>query len=414
MTKIWLVAQNHFLQEVTKRSFLLILFSMPLFLTLTIGLGYIFSAIEEDEIVLGYVDQANMIILTDMEPGNDEVTLVALDDNDAARDALEAGEIDAFYRLPTNYRETHEVELVYYELPDQKAMRQFENLVRLNLLADQPPNIVQRALSGAEVSVQANQFKREYPAGGPAAGQFLPLLAAAIFAFLAMTTSGYMVQAVVVEKENRTIEIVISSLSPRGMMAGKIIGTCGIALLQLTVWIIFLLLAIWIGANVLGVPWLKSIVILWPELLTVTVLALPSFIFITSLMTAVGASVADGQEADQVGPLIFLILMLPVYLLVAIAGNPNGPLAIVLSFIPLTSFVTMAIRSLFFQIPFWQVAVSLLITSLCALMAVWLAGSVFRLSLLRYGQRLNSRELFHLVRIKAIPPTASDYPQGQS
>ena len=399
MSKMWLIAQHQFRQEVSKRSFLLVLFSLPLFLTFTIGMSYLVSRLEEESTTLGYVDQAGLLVETLAEPEEYKVRLVPFEAPEAARAALEAGEIDAYYVLAADYADTHQAELVYFEPPDRHARHYFRNVVRLNLMAGQPPAVVERTLSGANVTVRVTEWNREL-----SAGQFVvPLIAAAIFAFLVLTTSGYMMEVVVAEKENRTIEIVVSSVSPAQMMAGKTIGALGIALMQLAVWLAFLAGAAWLGGGVLEVGWLQDINPNWRDILMIVLVALPSYLCIAALMTLVGSTLVESQEAQQAGALFFLPLFLPLYLLIPITQNLNGPLSLGLSFFPVTSVMTIGIRSMFMAIPVWQIVASATIALASGAVMVWLAGKAFRMSMLRYGQRLQWRDLFARRRSASEP-----------
>jgi len=403
MSKVWLIARHQFRQEVSKRSFLLVLFSLPLFLTFTIGLGYLTARLEQESTALGYVDQAGLLVETLAEPEEYDVRLVPFDTPKAARAALEAEEIDAYYVLPADYADTRQAELVYFESPDRHARRYFRNVVRLNLMAGQSPAVVERTLSGANLTVRATEWNREFPGGGPNAGQLVPLIAAAIFAFLVLTTSGYMMQVVVAEKENRTMEIVVSSVSPTRMMAGKTIGALGIALIQLVVWVVFLAGAAWLGGSVLEMSWLQKVTLNWRDMLMIVIVALPSYLCIAALMTLVGSTLVESQEAQQAGGLFFLPLFLPLYLMIPIMQNPNSPLSLGLSFFPVTSVMTMAIRSMFIEIPVWQIVLSATIALASGAVMVWLAGKAFRMSMLRYGQRLKWRDLFARRRSASEP-----------
>jgi ABC-type Na+ efflux pump permease subunit len=112
------------------------------------------------------------------------------------------------------------------------------------------------------------------------------------------------------------------------------------------------------------------------------------------LMTTVGTTLVESQEAQQAGPLLFLPLLLPVYLLIPIARNLNGPLSLGLSFFPLTGVMTMAVRSVFMEVPGWQFISAAVIALVSGLGMVWLAGQAFRISMLSYGRRLKLRDLF--------------------
>ncbi len=394
MSRVWLIARHHFLKEASKRSFLIILFSMPLFVAFTVGMGYLFAQLEKESTRLGVVDEAGYLVKDLEVPDDVDVEIVALENEDAAQAALENGEIDAFYLMPADYTVTREGELVYYEAPPYDAVTYFHDWLRVNILAGQSPAVVERVLDGATVNVRATESNREFAGGAPNAGHFLPLIAALIFAFLVMTTSGYMTEVLVEEKINRTMEIVVSSISTSKMIAGKIIGAVGIAVLQLLVWVLFIVATVWLGANVLNIGWLQALEPLWADLWMMIIVAAPAYLAIAAFMTLIGTTLVDSHDAEQAGPLVFLILFLPVYLLVPIIQNPNGALSIALSLFPGTSVTTLAIRSLFSTVPVWQIALSAGIGAATAVFTIWLAGTAFRRSMLRYGQPLRLRELF--------------------
>lgn len=407
MSKVWLIARHHFQQEVFKRSFIIVALSLPLFLTLSIGLGYLSSRLERGTTALGYVDQAGLLV--NRLPAEDDVRLVPFETAEAARAALETGAIDGFYVLPPAYPAAGQVELVYFEPPRGSASNHFRNLVRLNLLADQPLAIVERALPGPGVTVRATAYNREFPDGGPSAGQVVPVVVGVVFAFLILTTSGYLMGALVTEKENRTMEVMVSSVSTGRMMAGKVLAGVGIGLTLLVVWALFFAAAVWLGRNVLDIGWLQDISVSWRDILLLLVVALPSFLVIAALMTMIGTVVSGQQEADQIGPFFFLIMLLPLYLIIPIARNPNGGLAIGMSLFPPTSVMTIAFSSLFREVPLWQIAASAGISLVSGAALIWLAGKAFRLSMLRYGQRLRWGELFRGGgNRKAIRPAAPE------
>jgi ABC-2 type transport system permease protein len=190
------------------------------------------------------------------------------------------------------------------------------------------------------------------------------------------------------------MEIIVSSISPARMMTGKILGIVGVAIIQIAVWSIFFLIAVWIGVHILNLAWLREIRVVWANLIPIILIALPTYLFIVALMTSIGSTLTESQDAEQLGPLMFLILLLPVYLFLPISSNPNGLLALLLSFFPGTSVVTMAIRNIFIEVPTWQILATLAIAILSAVGAIWLAGKAFRMSMLRYGQRLKLVEIF--------------------
>lgn len=408
MSKMWLIAQYHFLEEARKRSFLLVLFALPLFMVFAIGMGFVFSRVHQEQTMLGYVDLIGLLVDPDAGPAEPDVTLIRFETEADAHQALEAGEIDAYYLLPATTQASsapRPASLIYFEPPPYVAARYFENLARRNQMAGQPDLLVERLVSGASVTVRATRSNREFPNGDPTVAHFLPLLVAGIFSFLVLTTFGYLGEAVVTEKENRTMEVVITSVSAGRLMAGKILGGVGIALLQLLVWLACLLLAVVVGGTLLQIEWLQNIDPHWRDVAMVAIVALPVYLCLAALTTALGATLLEAQEIQQLGGLAFLVLFLPLYLIIPLVQEPNGPLALAFSFFPLTSVATIALRSLLIEVPTWQIGVAAAIALICGLCMVWLAGKAFRLSMLRYGQRIRWRELFR-ARQAGVPESA--------
>ncbi|MBN1659264.1 MAG: hypothetical protein JXA93_12725, partial [Anaerolineae bacterium] len=166
MTKVWLIAQHHFLKEARSRTFLLLLFALPLFLAFVAGFGSLFSALQSGHTTLGYVDPAGWLADPDAGPPEPDVTLVRFEAEADAHRALEAGEVDAYYVLPAS-RDGRLAQLIYFEQPGYTAARYFQDLVRHNAMAGLSPALVERVLSGADVTVQATSTHREFPGGDP-------------------------------------------------------------------------------------------------------------------------------------------------------------------------------------------------------------------------------------------------------
>jgi ABC-2 type transport system permease protein len=392
MSKVWLIAQQHYRQEALKRGFLIVMFSLPLFLLFAVGMGMLTDSLESDSTTLGYVDEAGVLVT--MLPEPEEVHLVSFETAELAQAALEEEAIAGYYVIPADYSPGGKVDFVYFEQNPWRARNHFRQVVRANLLAGQPPEIADRALPGPSVTVRATSYNREFPQGNPSAGQVAPLVVGVVFAFLTLSTTGYLMSVLVKEKENRTVEIIVSSISINRMMLGKILAGVAIGLTLLVVWGVFFAGAAWLGRSVLEVAWLQDIDISWRDVFAVVAVAVPSYLVIAAMMTMVGTVVGSQAEADQIGPFIFLIMLVPLYLIIPIGQNPNGALAIGLSLFPPTSVMTVAFRSLFREVPMWQIVASAATGLASAIALIWLAGKAFRTSLLRYGQRLRLGELF--------------------
>lgn len=395
MTRFWRVVFHDYSRHVFNKRFLLGLLSVPIFIAVLIGAIYVLVALEMDTTPVGYVDHsgllANPLPAPAPEPPDRPVPMIAFATEAEAQTALEAGELQCFYVLEADYLKTSRAQLVYIKPPRQLAGEQFSAFLVANLLASQPPEVAARVIDGSNITVRAADGSREMNAN-QWFNILTPMFGGITFLMAIFSGGGYLLQAVTEEKENRTVEIIVTSISPGKLMAGKVVGNIAVGFTQLIVWLAFAALAINVGKQ--NVELLRMIEIDAGYLLLTIAVMLPSFVFIGALMAAIGATVTNAQDGQQVVGLLTLPVWTPYYLITVIMTNPNGPLAVVLSLIPFTAPTTMSMRAGFAIIPTWQIVACLVILTLSALGALWLAGRAFRLGMLRYGKRLPLRELF--------------------
>ncbi|MEM5776754.1 MAG: ABC transporter permease, partial [Anaerolineaceae bacterium] len=127
--------------------------------------------------------------------------------------------------------------------------------------------------------------------------------------------------------------------------------------------------------------------------LTIITLIL-AFLMIAALMAMVGATTTEAREAQQVSGMFTLPLVMPLWFTNQFMMKPDGILPTIMSIFPLTSPLSLPLRSAFTHIPSWQMALSLVLLFISALGAMWLSGRAFRMGMLRYGQRLKLGEIF--------------------
>jgi ABC-2 type transport system permease protein len=407
MSKLWLVARYEYRKNVLQKSFIMVLLSVPLVLTLMFGLIAVMIQMEKDETAVGYVDLAGL--LDDPAPAPkrgtspddpdvpDLVPLLPFDTEQEARQALDDGDIRAYYVISQDYFTTKRVELVYFKRPDYDATRQFWDFMQINRLDDLPPEVAHRAVAGSNLIVRWPSFA---PGGGREFSSqtffnsFVPLIIGVAFVALIFMSSGYLMGAVVEEKENRTMEMVMTSISPTQFIVGKVLGIVAIALTQLLAWIIFIALLAFVGGTYLGADWLTHVRLDLRMLGAMVAVAAPTYVMFAALLAALGATVADTQQAQQISGLGTSLVMAPVWLMLGIIiEDPDNVLTTILTLFPTSALPTLSFRLGFAPVPEWQIVASVAIVSLSALGALWLAGRAFRLGMLRYGQRLGWREL---------------------
>jgi len=219
-----------------------------------------------------------------------------------------------------------------------------------------------------------------------------PMVIGILFLLVINTSGSYLVGALVEEKENRTMEIMVISVSADQMMAGKVVGNLAVGLTELLVWIAFGLVTLaFLRANPAQ---MGSFNLDAGYLFLAFFTLLPAFVMVAGLMAAAGATATDTREAQQIAGMFTLPVVVPFYLIVPLMESPNSPLSVGLSLFPLTAPISLTIRAAFTDVPAWQIGLSLGLLVVCAVGAIWVAGRVFRLGMLRYGKRVMLREIF--------------------
>lgn len=394
--KFWRVVWSEYQRNVFRKSFIMVLLSLPLIITIGVGFGFFIEGSENNNAPVGIVDLAGIFddgLEMPAENTRREVEFISFADETAAMSALEANQVQGFYVIDENYLINRSIQVFYNRKIGNNASSQFYDLLQINLLSDRPDDVAYRIARGTDVTVQSSDRRRSIPDGGPTFGLMMPLFIMLAFVGMLLISSGYLMGAVADERENRTIEILITSISPTKLIGGKILGIAGIGITLLVVWSLITVLGIFI-ANRLGVTWFQQLDMDWRVVISGLTVAIPAYVLASALMTMIGAMVSSTQEGQSVSAIVIILHMIPLYISFLMITDPNGTISVILSMLPFTSLMTLAMRSLGASVPVWQVVVSVVIQILCAVGAVFLAGRALKANLLNVGQRLRLPQLF--------------------
>ena len=398
MTKIWQIIKHEYIRHVFRKRFLVSLLSLPAVVLLMVGTALTIAYFETNSAPVGYIDPSGYLKdpLPMEENGNifePVIEFLPYQELTKAKSDLEEGIIQAVYVLPEDFPQSQYVELIYLDEPGSSVNNKFMNFVRHNLMASDnlELQVEQRLADGSQVTFATLDGSREFREDQWYV-IFMPYIAGIMFIFVVMTSGGYLMQAVVEEKENRTMEIVITSVTPVQLMTGKIIGNIAVGLTQLIVWFIFG----WIGLKVGGqfVPVLQNFSLPPNYIGTVLLITLPAFVMVAALMAAAGATMTELREAQQIQGMFSLSITVPFYLSTSLMYNPNSTLAYIMSYFPLTSPITVLIRQSVTQIPAWQITLHIALLVVFAVLAIWFSGKAFRLGMLQYGRKITLKEIF--------------------
>jgi len=396
MNKMHEVAKYEYTRRVNNKAFWITLFAVPagILLIMLLSVVITFASIDTDPV--GYVDQAGLIKQPQETPSKTSlfepfIPLIPYADETSARQAAEDGKIQGYFVIPQGYTDSYQL-IYYFNKPLSSEIRtEVDTLIRTNLLAGETIPNFERLTEGSHFT-QASLDGTRIVGENEAAKIIIPMVISFLFVIAVMTSGGYLLQALVEEKENRTMEIVVTSVSPNELMAGKIIGNLSVGLTQLLAWTV-VAAAVLIGFGD-RIPFMQNLQVPWNELILSLLLMLPAFVFTSALMAIIGSTVTETQEASQVTGLITLPIFVPYYFLSFILQNPNGTFARILSFFPMSAPLAMSTRIAITNVPTWEIILVFVIMIFFCLLTIWLAGRAFRRGMLQYSKRVSLSQLF--------------------
>jgi len=401
MHKLLLIARREYLYNFKRRSFLFTAFGVPIFSF--VMMFFVFNISENTATAtgqmgqIGYVDEAGILA----DPVDKPEEYVAFQSEDAARTALTDGQIGAYFVIPSDFMSAGgQVAAYAYDGIPSGIESQLEDFIKSNLSRRVPGDLpLARILDPmSKMTVVDVSSGGELDGADAFIGRFMvPFIFAFVFLMAINTTSQFLMSSVVEEKENRMMEILLTSSTPLEMLWGKVLGLGILGLTQVVLWAVAGVVLI--AAQPQAAGNILSSLRLTPDLLILSLLYLVlGYFLFGGIMAGVGATVTAEQEGRQFSGIFSLVAVVPMMLLVTFIQDPNGTVPVVLSLIPLTAPVSMLMRMPMTAVPVWQVVLSLLLLGLTVIATVWIAAKVFRLGLLMYGKRLTVREIIQALR----------------
>lgn len=398
MNKTMNVARYEYLHHVGNKRFWISLISVPLGFTLIFILSALLSRFSFDTRPVGIVDQGNLIQL---QPDNSakstffdpQIYLYVYPDEASARAAVDSSEIQGFAVLPEDYASRYQLTYWTNKQPESGVQSLISGFISKNLMVAENIDtaVLKRITEGSSVVMQSLDGSQTSDGTGWHR-IIVPIVIGMLNFIVVMSSGGYLLKALVEEKENRTIEIMLTSVPSREIMGGKIIGNLGVGLTQIAVWVLLLGVVGFFFRDKLG--FLTDINLSGGYLLISVALMILSFIFSAALMATIGAAMTSSEESQGIIGLMVLPMMFPFYFLTVFLSYPNGILARVLSFFPLSAPLALSLRMAFSSVSALEIGLVFVVIVFFTLLMFWLAGVVFKRGMLRYSKRLSLKEIF--------------------
>lgn len=407
LRKTWLIAKREYLYNFRRRSFLMTAFVVPL-ITFA-GLAIVFSLLQgtlDDTSAykaIGVVDQAHVLV----DPSGAELTTLPapfqlIMSVDEANAALRAKTLDGYYVLGDKFVNGGTVDV--YNRPDlalnEGLNTKFTEMVKKTLAAEiGNPQLTTRLQDPlGKMTLRKVGTTQDLDETALIAGFFVPFIFMMLIFIATMTASQFLVSGVTEEKENRMMELFVTSTRPIEMLWGKIVGMGALGLTQLLIWgVIGLGLSSLRGSFNLGQV-LADLQIAPSFFLLLLAYFLLGYLLFGVLMTGLGATADAAQDGRQLSSIVAILSMLPIFFFVNILLEPNGRLAVFFSMFPFTAPLGMILRISSTTVPTEQIILSLGILLVSALVMSWAAARLFRVAMLSYGKRLGLRGIFGAIQ----------------
>ncbi|GAB0156934.1 ABC transporter permease [Chryseobacterium sp. Alg-005] len=435
MNNIFLITKREFLTQVKKRSFIILTLLAPLMI-IAFGavIGLMFKANESHNVIqvvdksglfkgqMKSDDQLNYVFISD---ANENAKINALKDDESLNGILilpelknhNYDELEKNTRLVVNSKIGFDTKQRI--VSDITNVIKKEKMKQLGIAETQLDNL-DKSFSLKTINVSENNKEDSDLAFGVKTGLSMVLM---YVTFMFIIIYGVRVmRSVLEEKNNRVVEIIISSVKPFELMMGKILGVTMVALTQFVIWITMSV----IGALILntgfsslqknipgGSEELMSkldiaqiatqvshslLELNFPLIIFVFIVYfLLGYIFYSSIYAAIGSAVDNETETQQFTLFAILPLTLGMYGSFSLMNNPDGPLGFWLSIIPFTSPVAMIAR-IPFGVPVWQLVLSIALLLGTTVFMIFLAGKIYRVGILMYGNKATMKELWKWIK----------------
>jgi ABC-2 type transport system permease protein len=414
--KVWLVLRREYLFNFKRPSFLFTAFGVPAISLVAMFFIFQFTVNREQNLDdwknVGYVDRAGITIPDGPNP--DAYSLITAGDTpdaqeEAAKQQLLDGALDAYFVIPEAYTLTGQVDLYGRKNAPQALKDNISDFLRRQVAARAPESLpvpVAR-LEDQEYTLRDLDNDKELTEAAIAGRLMLPFIFVMLYFMATNTTAQFLMSSVVEEKENRLMEILATSLRPIELLWGKLLGLGALSLTQVSVWAAAGLVIL--SMNDTAREFVSGARFQVADIVLIVVLFLINFVLYSAIMLGIGASVTAETESRQFAGLFSLVAVLPILLLTLFFLNPNGTVPVLLTFFPLTAATALILRIGLTTLPLWQIALSIAVQAISVVGVMWLSAKVFRLGMLMYGKPLTPRALVQALREgKTVLTTAYD------
>ena len=414
MKNIILIAKREFFTQVKKKSFIILTLLTPLLIIVFGGVVSLMFQANETQMQISVIDKSGLFRDKLKSDENIRYIFSSEETEKSLIKTLETTEeMNGVMIIPK--KEIHElensIEILTNKNLSNEARRNIAGNIseiikaeKINALGISTAQIedLNKGVNLHVVNILEKEKKQDSFLVGVKSGLSIFLMYC-VFTFIMMYGIRVM-RSVLEEKNNRVVEILISSVKPFELMMGKILGVTGVALVQFGVWVVMIFASVMtLGSSnvgmVSGVAEVQMVLSALSQinygliLFVFVIYFLLGYLFYSAMYAAIGSAVDNETETQQFTLFAILPMMLGFYGSITIMNNPDGPMSFWLSMIPFTSPIAMLAR-IPFDVPVWELVLSIVILLVSTLGMVFIASKIYRVGILMYGNKVTLKELW--------------------
>jgi ABC-2 type transport system permease protein len=391
MNKTLLILRHEFRHTARRRGFIVMTLIVPLIALLLIGVSQLVSGIAKPTLeaaTIGYVDELGGF---QQYTSQGNITMVRFDTPDDATEALVRGDIKEYFVIPSDYISTGVINRYTLEkqLEASPAITAaINNFLLSNLLAGKVPAATIARIEAPLnlVTTRLTETGAVAPEQGGYGNLIIPFVFGILLALSIIFSSTYLLQGLGEEKENRLIEILLSSVSPRQLLTGKVLGIGAAGLAQVAVWAISAPLLLNLASSSIG-GFISTIHLPANFIILAVVYFILGYLLFAVISAAVGAISSSSREGQQLIGVFTIPLLIPLWFTSLLMFFPGNSVWVFFTIFPLSAPVEVIMRLGVSTIPVWQLIAGIAVLVLSTIGILFLTIRIFRTYLLMYGKR---------------------------
>lgn len=429
MKKTWLIIQREFKTRVRKKSFIIMTILGPILSAALFILPAYLATLPEDNRTIMILDEP---LLMDFDRGKDNVKFRYLPpdqfDLERAKDFFNKQDDYALLYIPASSLGDPDIiarSVVLFSKGDisigveNYIENKLESYLQKEKLKAQgvDPGVIAATKSNVKLKTINIEEGEETSSLAPVKMGIGYIAAFLIYLFV-FVYGAQVMRGVIEEKTSRIVEVMISSVKPFQLMAGKIFGLAAVALTQFLIWVIFgmglyfvaiyFILGEQIDATQVatrGMMTSENDTMIFDIINTIDAINFPyiigcfifyfmfGYLLYAAMFAAIGSAVDKESDTQQFMFPVSIPLIAGIIVLIRALDNPDGAIAFWFSMVPFTSPIVMMAR-VPFNVPIWELALSMFVLVVSFVVMTWLAGRIYRTGILMYGKKPTFKELF--------------------